>query len=212
MRNIPIFTTEYGVASLILKEIPYTQKAYVRLQSSLYPEKLLEECVGFCRAAGAEEIYATGHDALEKYPLQTRILLLEISKGLLPNTDAVVRPVLPEQADQWKAYYNQSMTEVDNAAYIDNADVNKMLKDGDGYFVYRNGALVGIGRAAEDQIFAVASCVRGGGKDTLLALAGCLSAEQLCLEVASTNYRAMRLYERLGFRQTKELSRWYKIL
>ena len=44
MRNIPVFTTEFGVASLILKEIPYTGIAYVRLQSSLFPEKLLEEC------------------------------------------------------------------------------------------------------------------------------------------------------------------------
>ena len=39
MRNIPVFTTEFGVASLILKEIPYKGTAYVRLQSSLYPEK-----------------------------------------------------------------------------------------------------------------------------------------------------------------------------
>ena len=58
MRNIPVFTTEFGVASLILKEIPYTQTAYIKILSSLAPVELLEECRSFCRAAGAEKIYA----------------------------------------------------------------------------------------------------------------------------------------------------------
>jgi len=58
MRNIPIFDTPYGVASLVLKEIPYSSKAYITVQSCLDLDQLLEECVSFCRAVGAEEIYA----------------------------------------------------------------------------------------------------------------------------------------------------------
>ena len=50
MRDIPVFTTQYGVASLVLREIPYRQEAYISIQSSLQPEQLLEECIGFCRA------------------------------------------------------------------------------------------------------------------------------------------------------------------
>ena len=42
MKDFPVFTTEYGVASLILKEIPYQGTAYITLQDSLEPEKLLE--------------------------------------------------------------------------------------------------------------------------------------------------------------------------
>jgi hypothetical protein len=35
MRDIPMFTTEYGVASLVLKEIPYQAAAYITIQDSL---------------------------------------------------------------------------------------------------------------------------------------------------------------------------------
>ena len=32
------------------------------------------------------------------------------------------------------------------------------------------------------------------------------------LEVVSTNQRAIRLYEKMGFIKTKEISRWYRVL
>ena len=31
MRDFPFFTTEYGVSSLVLKEIPYRSEAYIRI-------------------------------------------------------------------------------------------------------------------------------------------------------------------------------------
>ena len=69
MKDIPVFATEYGIASLVLKEIPYQSAAYVTVRDSLEPERLLEECIGFCRACGADRIYATGHSELESRPL-----------------------------------------------------------------------------------------------------------------------------------------------
>ena len=69
MRDFPMFTTENGIASLILKQIPYWGSAYIRIQDSKEPEMLLAECVDFCHCAGAQKIYATGHSVLEKYPL-----------------------------------------------------------------------------------------------------------------------------------------------
>ena len=74
MRDIPVFTTEYGVASLVLREIPYRQEAYICIQSSCQPGQLLAECIGFCRACGAEKIYARNHEILGKYPLHTSII------------------------------------------------------------------------------------------------------------------------------------------
>ena len=53
MKDIPVFTTENGAASLILGEIPYRGQAYIRIQDSLEPESLLKECVSFCRMCGA---------------------------------------------------------------------------------------------------------------------------------------------------------------
>ena len=59
MKDFPVFTTENGAASLVLKEIPYKKEAYITLRASQAPQALLEECVSFCRACGAEKIYAT---------------------------------------------------------------------------------------------------------------------------------------------------------
>ena len=55
-----VFTTENGVASIVLREIPYKGIAYITLQDTLQPEKLLRECVEFCKAAGADRIYGKG--------------------------------------------------------------------------------------------------------------------------------------------------------
>ena len=56
MKDIPVFTTEYGVASLILSQIPYREEGYIHVQSRLEPKLLLEECSQCLRAGGAERI------------------------------------------------------------------------------------------------------------------------------------------------------------
>ena len=73
MRDIPMFTTENGAASLIFKEIPYTSTGYVKVQSSLEPELFLQDCVAVCRMAGAESVVASGHVYLERYPFITSV-------------------------------------------------------------------------------------------------------------------------------------------
>ena len=67
MRDFPIFTTEYGVSSLVLKEIPYKKQAYIRIRDvqEAYFAEHLQECVSFCRMCGAEVIFAEGNDKLE---------------------------------------------------------------------------------------------------------------------------------------------------
>ena len=34
MKDFPMFTTEYGIASLVLKEIPYKKEAYIMLRAT----------------------------------------------------------------------------------------------------------------------------------------------------------------------------------
>ena len=46
----------------------------------------------------------------------------------------------------------------------------------------------------------------------LLSLCGSLRSERIVLEVASTNFRALKLYEKLGFITVSEISRWYNVL
>lgn len=213
MKDIPVFTTEYGVASLLLKEVPYRKIAYVRIQS-VQPEDLkplLEECVAFCRAVGAERIFACGHEGLADYPLYCSVVQMRLirEEGELPP--ACLFPVTEATAGEWRAIYNRCMAQVDNAATLTAAEEKKLLEAPGAYFVHGDGTLLGIGWIAGDKLLAVASVIPGAGETVTKTLLSAMSGEQAVLEVASTNYRAIRLYQRLGFLKTGEISRWYQI-
>ena len=211
MKNIPVFATENGVATLILKEIPYYQTAFVKIQDTQTPKEFLEECVGFCRMVGAETVFAAGHKYLEDFPLHTEIWNMRVFRDSLPDTEALLMPVTEETIDQWRDIYNQKMSSVANASYMTAADGKKLLAEGHGYFVHLNGEMLGIGIASGNQIDAVASVKRGSGKDCVLALNHALAGDEVTLEVASTNFPALKLYEKLGFIRNSLISRWHKI-
>lgn len=211
MKDFPVFPTEYGVASLVLKEIPYQSAAYIIIRDSREPEKLLEECVSFCRMCGAERIYATGHPSLEGYPLYTAMWEMSCDRCSLPRTDAALFPVQPHTLEQWREIYNRKVVHVPNGAWMTQGDGQKMTEQGTGYFVHKDGELVGIGKGEGDTIQWVASVKPGGGRDVVLALAEALPAERIKLTVASVNQKAVSLYENLGFILTKEISKWYVI-
>ncbi len=211
MRDIPVFTTENGVASLILREIPYTGIAYIRVQSSLALPALAEECAEFCRCAGAKWVYAAGHPLLSAYPKHTEIWRMTCERARLPDTEARLFPVTASTLETFRQLYNRRMAGVPNAAFMTVEEGNRMLQKGDGYFVHRDRTLLGIGRASGDTIDAVISVVPGQGETVLLALNHALFGDTVGLEVASANLPAVRLYERLGFIKGKKLSVWYRI-
>jgi hypothetical protein len=211
MRDIPVFTTEYGVASLVLKEIPYRQEAYINIQSSCQPEQLLEECVGFCRACGAERIYARNHEILGKYPLHTSILKM---RGIAQVDEYKVEnlwPVTEENVAQWRQFMNERLKNVDNAATLESRDEKEILASGGAYFVHRNGELLGGGWLKDGELLLVAAAMPGAGEHVMHTLMSLQPGEPMELDVASTNTRAIRLYEKLGFLPTEELRKWYKI-
>ena len=74
------------------------------------------------------------------------------------------------------------------------------------------GQLLGIGMASDERIDCIASVMHGKGRDIVCALVHALMCDRVILEVASTNSRAIKLYESLGFIKTSEVSRWYKII
>lgn len=211
MRDFPVFNTEFGVASLVLKEIPYQGAAYITIRDSLEPSKLLKECVDFCRVCGAEAVYASGHEVLEAYPLYTAMWLMRIDREALPETDAAVFPVQEKTLTQWRNIYNNKVKRVPNGAWMTEKDAAQMLRDGSGYFVHRGGELLGIGKVEGSEIQWVASVKSGAGKDVVCALAHAACGDTLELTVASANRKALRLYENLGFVRTKEISRWYEV-
>ena len=212
MRDIPVFTTESGVASLALREVPYKGIAYITLQDSLLPEALLQECIDFCKAVGASRIYATGHAFLEEhYPLHLAIWQMRRQRDGLPNTDAALFPLQECTLEQWRSLYNEKMQDISNAATMTCADMKNLLARGAGYFVHRAGELLGIGVAAGDMVETVIATKPGAGADVLLALCSALFSDDVVLEVASTNIPALRLYDKFGFVKTAEHSRWYDV-
>ena len=213
MKDIPMFTTEYGVASLMLKEIPYRGQAYVRVLD-IQPgqiKELIAECVSFCRMVGADAVYATGHDDLQQWPVYTAVLEMRGDANVDWDKAESVFPVTEQTVSRWREVYNERMRGVDNAATLDTRDENRILESGGAYFVHRQGELLGIGWLEKGKLLAVAATVPGVGERVMHTLMSLDEGGQIVLEVASTNRRAIRLYEKLGFIQTREVSRWYRI-
>ncbi len=212
MRDIPMFTTQCGVASLILNQIPYTQQAYIRMQTTQQPRELIGECVAFCRACGAEAVFAFGEEVPEDLPVHMVLVEMCRAREGLDTEKACLFPVLPENIEQWREIYNQKMAGVPGAFYMDTAAGREMLQKGDGYFVHRDGVLLGIGRASEDTVDAVAAVQKGAGETVLRALCGLLTDDVVRLKVAESNLPALRLYERLGFCKVRQIERWQRVL
>lgn len=212
MRDFPVFTTEYGVASLVLREIPYRSEAYITIQDSQEPEKLLEECAGFCRACGAEKIFARGHQYLEQYPLHT--IIYEMRGEANPDETMVENlwPVTRENIGKWRQLLNERMSGVDNAGTLEQKGEQEILQSGGAYFVHRRGELLGAGWILEDELMLIASLQPGAGERVMHTLLSLVPEQQLKLQVVSTNTRAIRLYEKLGFIKTAELRRWYRVV
>lgn len=211
MRDFPIFTTEYGVSSLILKEIPYKNQAYIRIsdvQEGFFKEHL-EECVSFCRMAGADHIFAAGHEKLAEYPLYTAVYEMRGTAWVESTKLANLFPVTESTVTKWRSIYNESMKSVDNSGTLESRDEMRILESGGAYYVHNNGDLLGIGWVDDCKLLAVAAVKRGAGETVMHTLMSLIEGAQMTLEVASTNERAIRLYEKLGFLKTAELSRWY---
>ena len=213
MKDIPMFTTDYGVASLVLKEIPYRGQAYVRVLDVQPGQigELIAECVSFCRMVGADAVYATGQDDLARWPVYTSVYEMQGDALVDWEKTENLFPVTEQTVTRWREIYNERMRGVDNAATLESRDEKRILESGGAYFVHRQGELLGIGWLDEGKLLAVASAVPGAGERVMNTLMSLDEGGRLCLEVASTNERAIRLYERLGFIKTREISCWYRV-
>lgn len=213
MKDFPLFTTDYGVASLILKEVPYRELAFIHIRE-VQPggfEEHLKECVSFCRMVGAERILAKGHEELDRYPLHSIVYKMSMPLETW-EPEACLWPVTEETVTAWREIYNKGMRPFDNHATMTAHDEKKILQSGGAYFVHRDGKLLGIGWMEENELLALVSTVPGMGETVARTLFTTVEADTVTLQVVSTNERAIRLYERMGFIITGEVSRWYRVL
>lgn len=207
-----MFTTDTGVSTLMLKEVPYKAIAYVKVQD-VQPgglEAHLAECVSFCRMCGAEHIHAAGHPELEQWPLHCAVRIMSLN---LPDWEPMAHlfPVTEETVGRWREIYNEKMGPVDNAATMTAQDEREIVSSRGAYFVHDSGTLLGIGWLRGSEVLALAAVRRGAGERVLKTLLTAADDDHVTLEVASTNTRAIALYERLGFVTVGERSRWYQI-
>ena len=211
MKDFPMFTTEYGVASLILKEVPYRQEAYIIIQSTQQPKELLEECISFCRVVGAERIYARGHELVESCPLHCAIYEMRGQVTVDERKTANLWPVTPENIGAWRDFLNSRMKGIDNAGTLEKSGEKEILDLGGAYFVHRGGELLGAGWIVDGELMLIAAAEKGMGEQVLHTLLSAAASEEIRLQVVSTNERAIGFYEKMGLIRTAELRRWYRV-
>ena len=211
MKDFPIFDTEFGIASLVLAEVPYREEAYIHIRDALQPEELLKECVSFCRMVGAERVYACGHEILEGYPVQGEIWEMRGRAQPDPAMEADLEPVTGQTVGRWRQMMNERMTGVDNAGTLDSRKEKEILSCGGAYFVRRDGELLGGFWLHEGEMKLVAAVQPGAGRRVMNALMSLIPGEEIRLEVISTNEKALRLYGKLGFVKTALIHRWHRV-
>lgn len=213
MRDIPVFTTDQGVSSLILKEIPYRKEAYIHIRD-VQPGGLfdhVEECAGFCRMAGAERVFVRGEGIPENWPLHCRVLQMGGEAQVDPQKLCSLFPVTEKTVGQWRKICNERLRNVDNAATLEARDEKQIVSSGGAYFVHDGGHLLGIGWLEDTKLLVMAAVEPGAGERVMHTLMSLVEGARMELEVASTNIRAIRLYEKLGFLSTGEKSVWYRV-
>lgn len=214
MKDFPVFTTDHGVSSLLLREIPYRQEAYIHIQD-VQPEGFeehLRECVSFCRMAGAEQIYATGNDLLDKYPLYTAVYEMRGTAWVDRDKLEHLFPVTEATVSHWRSMMNERLRSVDNAATLTAFDEKIIVESGGAYFIHHDGELLGLGWMDDTKLLLLAGVQPGAGERVMHTLMSLVEEADMTIEVASTNERAIRLYERLGFMKIREVLRWYRVL
>ena len=213
MRDFPVFTTDFGVSSLILREIPYRQEAYIHIQD-VQPDGLsehLRECASFCRMAGAERIFASGHMDLQAYPQHMSVLEMQGTAWADPQKLEHLFPVTEQTVSGWRSLMNERLRGVDNAATLTASDEKKILQSGGAYFVHHEGELLGAGWLEDTRLLLVAAAKPGAGEQVMHTLMSLVEGARITIEVASTNTRALRLYEKLGFLTVRNVLQWYDV-
>jgi len=217
MRNIPIFTAENGMASLILREIPYSGRAYILVRAVWNGRgaALLQECAAFCRAAGAEQVYAS--DEMQDLPAVPAYDMLQLvcPANTLPLAEhpAELVPVCAETAQTYQTIYNRCFRQLPGAAAYDQKAVQRLIDEHTGWLVRHYGEWAGVVETGHQTLEGIGILpeYRGLGYAAAVTALQPLRTAEIRLKVSDHNEKALRLYERLGFQREKTISRWWLV-
>ena len=178
--------------------------------------ELLEECRGFCRAVGAEEIFASWDTA--ELPGEHAYDMVEMTcrKADLPQpaNPVELEQVTPETAEAYLRIYNQCFYAVPSAASYGRKSLEPLYGEDLAWLARVDGQYAAVAEISKDGLegIAVLPEFRGLGFNLAAAVLQMVPNPVVRLKVASTNERARRLYARLGFTEEKVSRRWYRIL
>ncbi len=218
MKNIPVFTTQFGSASLILQEIPYRRTAYV-LVRHVYGgglRDLLDACGEFCFQAGAETVFVSAEPPPDFLPHVHDMLELFCHRDDLPQlgSSVTLEPVTAEHEEWFRQNYNRLFRGIPNAATCTAANFREFKSAGGrSYMALLHGTPVGFGQVLDNELCSIGILPEYQGRRLgwrlTLALLGLLDGPEYTLKVSSANRPAMRLYEKLGFQRKQLISSWY---
>ena len=116
-----------------------------------------------------------------------------------------------QTVSKWREITNGRMAGVDCAVTLPSSEEKKILSSGGAYFVHDNGTLLGIGWMKNTELLLLAGVKPGAGEKVMHSLMSLAEGASVSLNVASTNTRAIHLYEKLGFVKTAVISTWYEV-
>ena len=219
MKNIPIFTASNGMASLILREIPYSGRAYVMVRAVWRGETaaLLSECGQFCRAAGAEAVYASRE--LEELPANHAYDMVELrcrrADLPLPDRPLKLEPLSLENAAAYLEIYNRCFRDIPGATAYDRKDMERLMGKNLAFLVREAGRYAAVAELDPRGLAGVAVLPEcrglGLGRNLTLSALRLLDGPELTLKTASTNRAALALYHSLGFGGDRITSRWWQL-
>ena len=215
MKDIPIFTGEHGVATLILREIPHQQRAYVMLRTVWRLQPFLSECRAFCRMAGAESVYVTGQEDLSGLPFVHAMERWTCRRADLPPLVEPVdlTPLDDSNRETFRTLYNRLFAQIPNAATCTPQEVERIQREERAALAVVEGQIAGLAQWTDGRLEAIGvePEFRGLGYRLALTVLHRMTTETVELQVSSANQRALALYQRLGFTKTETLSRWYDL-
>lgn len=228
MNDIPAFTEGGGVSSLILREIPYKNTAFVMVRAfdrQLLDEHL-QEAVSLCRFAGAKAVFAAAErEALfpDREP-DYKMLRLGVSCCCDKGIEAEHKELSENNMNDYIRIYNACFADIVSAETLTEKKVRPNMENCGRQcrIYYKDGVPAAIsdiefaGDGALLNAVGVLPEYRGGfGQDILKSLMADTAKkgiDKLCVNVMSTNKRALKLYRKLGFEQEEVLSCWFRLL
>lgn len=216
MKDIPMFNGTHGMASLVFREIAVTGRAYAVIRSVWNGKTtaFLQECLDFCRAVGAETVYAAY--GTEELPAEHGwdMLRMEVEKDRLPQGNPVeLEALCPENGAAFLEIYNRCFRELPGSSVYGQKDLQRLYDTDCAFLAKTDGNYAAVAEISEIGLESIGVLpeFRGLGYDLALTVLPMVPRKVISLKVASTNEKALALYDRLGFQTVEITERWWRL-